>query len=204
MSEVGDLRRREIYKAVRAATITAAGTAERRGRFRIVQLSIQHNHIHLLVEAESSEMLARGVQGFKISAARNINTALRVGARRRRGAVFADRYHLVVIRSPRQARHVLAYVLSNWRKHGEDRSGRARAWLVDPFSSAVSFSGWKELEGQAPWTIRPGYQPLVVSAPESWLLRVGWRRHGAISVREVPGHRAWPAARRHAPTGALG
>ncbi|MEO7734556.1 MAG: transposase [Kofleriaceae bacterium] len=190
VSEVGNLRRREIYKAVRAATITAARTAERRGRFRIVQLSIQHTHIHLLVEAESTETLACGMQGFKISVARHINTALRIGGRRRRGAVFADRYHLVVIRSPRQAQHVLAYVLCNWRKHGEDRSGLARAWLVDPFSSAVSFTGWKELEGQAPWRIRPGYQPLIVTPPQSWLLRIGWWRHRAISVREVPGQRA--------------
>jgi len=192
VSEIGNLRRREIYRAVRAATITAAGTARRRGQFRIVQLSIQHNHIHMLVEAESTAALACGMQGFKISAARNINTALRVSGRRRQGAVFSDRYHVVVIRSPRQARHVLAYVLCNWRKHREDRSGLARTWLVDPFSSAISFAGWKELEGQAPWTIRAGYQPLIVTAPKSWLLCVAWRRHGAISVREVPGPRARP------------
>ncbi|MEO7733328.1 MAG: transposase [Kofleriaceae bacterium] len=199
VAEVGSLRRREIYKAVRAASITAAGTEERRGQFRIVQLSIQHNHIHMLVEAESNETLACGMQGFKISAARHINTALRVGGRRRRGAVFADRYHLVVIRSPRQARHVLAYILCNWRKHGEDRSGLARAWLVDPFSSAISFAGWKELEGQPPWKVRPGYLPLIVTAPRSWLLRIGWWRHGAISVREVPSQNVRPAARRHEP-----
>ncbi len=186
VADVGNLRRREIYKAVRAASITVAGTAARREQFRINQLSIQRNHIHMLVEAESAEALARGMQGFQISAARHINTALRVGGRRRRGSVFADRYHVVVIRSPRQARHVLAYVLGNWRKHGEDRGGRASTWLVDPFSSAVLFAGWKELEGKAPWTIRPGYEPLVVTAPRSWLQCVGWTRHGAISVYEVP------------------
>ncbi|MEO7735317.1 MAG: transposase [Kofleriaceae bacterium] len=198
VSEVGNLRRREIYQAVRAASRTAAGSAERRGRFRIVQLSIQHNHIHMLVEAESTADLACGMQGFKISAARNINTALRVGGRRRRGAVFADRYHLVVIRSPRHARHVLAYVLCNWRKHGEDRSGLPSIWLVDPFSSTVSFAGWKELAGQPPWKIRPGYHPLIVTAPRSWLLNVGWWRHGAISVREVPSQRVLQVARRQA------
>ncbi len=184
--EVGNLRRREVYRAVRAATITAASSETRRGRFRIVQLSIQHNHIHMLVEAEDAGALATGMQGFQISAARHINTALRVGARRRRGKVFVDRYHVVVIRSPRQARHVISYVMNNWRKHGEDRSGLSRNWLVDPFSSAVSFADWKELEGQAPWTIRTSYHPLVVTAPQSWLLRTGWKEHGAISCREVP------------------
>jgi Transposase IS200 like len=190
VSDVGNLRRREVYKAVRAATITAAGTAERREQFRICHLSIQHNHIHMLVEAQSAEALAIGMQGFQISAARHINTALRVGGRRRRGSVFGDRYHVVVIRSPRQARHTLAYVLGNWRKHGEDRRGLARSWWVDPFSSAVSFTGWKELEGTEPWTIRPDYAWLAVCAPRSWLQRIGWRQHGAISVYEVPGPHA--------------
>lgn len=196
--EVGNLRRGEVYKAVRAASITAAASAARREQFRISHLSIQHNHIHMLVEAESTEALTKGMQGFQISAARHINTALRVGARRRRGSVFADRYHVVVIRSPKQARHVLAYVLGNWRKHGEDRHGLPSTWLVDPFSSAVSFRGWKELEGQAPWTLRPGYKPLVVTAARSWLLCIAWRRHGAISVREVPGQHARSTAQRSA------
>jgi REP element-mobilizing transposase RayT len=185
--DVGNLRRREIFKAMRAASITAASTAERREQFRISHLSIQHNHVHMLVEAKSTEALASGMQGFQISAARHINTALRVGGRRRRGSVFADRYHLVVIRSPRQARHALAYLLGNWRKHGEDRSSLSRRWMVDPFSSAVSFTGWKELEGKEPWTIRADYERLVVSAPRSWLQCIGWKRHGAISVYEVPG-----------------
>jgi len=196
VADVGNLRRREIYNAVRAASITAASTAERREQFRISHLSIQHNHIHMLVEAQSAEALARGMQGFQISAARHINTALRVGGRRRRGSVFGDRYHVVVIRSPRQARHTLAYVLGNWRKHGEDRTGLSRRWLVDPFSSAVAFTGWKELEGKAPWTIRPDYEQLVVSAPRSWLQCIGWRRYGAISVFEVPSQGARSTARR--------
>lgn len=34
------------------------------------------------------------------------------------------------------------------------------------------------------------YEPLPVSRPQTWLLSVGWRRHGLISVREVPGERA--------------
>jgi len=150
----------------------------------------------MLVEAKDTDVLASGMQGFQISAARHINTALHANGRRRRGSVFADRYHVVVIRSPRYVRHVIAYVLCNWRKHREDQYGLARSWLVDPFSSAVLFTGWKELEGQPPWTIRPDYEPLVVAAPQSWLLTTAWRRHGAISVGEVPGRRDGERSRR--------
>src|SRR6185436_14788644 len=62
---VGSLRRRAMYKAIREASITAA----LRGRFRIVHLSLQRTHIHMLAEAETELALARGMQGFQISAA---------------------------------------------------------------------------------------------------------------------------------------
>jgi REP element-mobilizing transposase RayT len=170
---VGSLRRRAMYRAMREATIVAAV----RERIRIVHISLQRTHVHLLIEAESAQALARGMQGFQISAARNINTLLGNGSVRRRGSVFAGRYHAVVIRSPRYARHALAYVLCNWRKHGEDREGLASTWLVDPFSSAISFPDWQELDGKdLMWPIRATYDPLMVRRPESWLLREGWMR----------------------------
>src|SRR3954469_7981019 len=79
--EVGSLRRREMYKAIREATITAA----LRERFRIVHVSLQRTHVHFLVAADHKAALARVMQGFTISAARNINSVLGEGVRRRRG-----------------------------------------------------------------------------------------------------------------------
>jgi REP element-mobilizing transposase RayT len=184
---VGSMRRRAMYKAMRDATITAA----LRERFRIVHISLQRTHVHMLVEAETKEALARGMQGFQISAARNINTVLGDRYRRRRGKVFADRYHVEVIKSPTRARRALVYVLGNWRKHGEDRHGDARTWLVDPFSTAILFPDWEELEGKAfMWPMRETYDPLVVRRPASWLLREGWKLCGPISARDVPSKRA--------------
>jgi REP element-mobilizing transposase RayT len=173
-----------MYKAMREATIVAAV----RERIRIVHISLQRTHVHLLIEAENRQALARGLQGFQISAARNINTLLGDGIRRRRGTVFSDRYHLEVITSPTRARHALSYLLNNWRKHREDQQGLAKTWLVDPFSSGISFPGWKELEQHAfMWPVRPTYDPLVVRRPASWLLTEGWKVHGGtISARDVP------------------
>jgi REP element-mobilizing transposase RayT len=182
--EVGSLRRRAMYKAIREATITAA----LRERFRIVHVSLQRTHVHLLIEADHKLALARGMQGFTISAARNINTALGDGVRRRRSKVFADRYHVEVITTPTRAYHALGYILGNWRKHGEDRHGLASTWLVDPFSSAISFPDWQELQDQPwMWPIRETYDPLVVRRPQSWLLREGWKLGGGpISARDMP------------------
>ncbi|HEY0993232.1 MAG TPA: transposase [Kofleriaceae bacterium] len=184
VAQVGNMRRRSLYKAMRDATITAG----LRERFRIVHISLQRNHVHMLVEASNKLALARGMQGFQISAARHINTALGVDRyRRRRGPVFADRYHLEVITSPTQAHRTLSYVLNNWRKHREDRDGLASTWLVDPFSSGISFPGWKELDDKAVmWPVRDGYDPLFVRRPASWLLREGWKLVAPISARDVP------------------
>jgi REP element-mobilizing transposase RayT len=169
---------------LREATIVAAV----RERIRIVQISLQRNHVHLLVEAESKLALSRGMQGFQISAARNINAMLGEDRyRRRRGRVFADRYFAEIIKTPTQARHALNYVVNNWRKHGEDQQGLASTWLVDPFSSGVSFPDWTELDGKHfMWPIRATYDPLIVRRPESWLLREGWKLSGSISARDVP------------------
>jgi REP element-mobilizing transposase RayT len=188
ISAVGNLRRRCAYQAVRWATLTTA----RRENFRICHLSIQHNHIHLIVEASDKQALAAGMQGFQCSAAKHLNAAISKGKARprRRGAVFPDRYHAEIITSPTQARHALAYVMNNFRRHGEDRTAPASTWKVDPFSSGITFPGWAEY-GDAPflWRGPPTYDPLITYQPRTWMLREGWKMSGAISCYAVPASR---------------
>ena len=175
--EVGRLRRRAAYAAVRAAIAVCIGRPD----FRIVQSSIQGNHIHLLVEADDKRALTRGVRAFMISAARRLNRA--VG---RKGPVF-ERYHMTVVRTPRQARHALAYVINNWRRHREHLAGpKQRRAHIDPYSSGPRFDGWREPPVRL--ELPAGYKPLPVLQARSWLLTVGWRKHHPlIDVREVPG-----------------
>jgi REP element-mobilizing transposase RayT len=189
IGQVGSLRRRFTYGAIREATLTTA----RREDFRIVHVSIQRTHVHLLVEADGKGALAAGMQGFQISAAKHLNAAISKGkpGPRRRGTVFPDRYHAEVITSPRQARHALSYVLCNWRKHKEDQRLPMSEWKVDWFSTAAMFPGWAEYapyeEEPFLWRGPETYDPLVVYQPRTWLLRDGWRKGGAaISTREVP------------------
>jgi putative transposase len=185
ISAVGNLRRRFTYRAIREATLTTA----RREDFRIVHLSIQRTHLHLLVEAHNKGALAAGMQGFQISAAKHLNAAISRGkpGPRRRGTVFPDRYHAEIITSPRQARHALSYVLGNWRKHDEDRAQPMSTWTIDWFSSAAMFPGWVEYGEEAfLWRGPATYDPLVVYQAKTWLLREGWKKAGAISYRDVP------------------
>jgi len=188
---VRTLRRRLTYHAIREATLTTA----RREDVRIVHVSIQRRHVHLLVEADGKAALAAGMQGFQISAAKHLNAAISRGkpGPRRRGRVFQDRYYAEVITSPTQARHALAYVLSNWRKHEEDRRQPMSEWKIDWFSTAAMFPGWAEYKPYEDepflWRGPPTYDPLVVHQPRTWLLREGWRKSGPISCREVPSAR---------------
>jgi hypothetical protein len=91
-------------------------------------------------------------------------------------------------REARRVRNTLAYVLNNWRHHGEDKLEIAKDWVIDPFASGLWFTGWKERDDNG-YTYRapPGYRGFVVWQPSLWLLREGWKRWGLISVHEVPG-----------------
>lgn len=175
--EVGWMRRPKAYRAIRRAL---AVVIDRHHDFRIVHFSLQRDHVHLLCEAENKQALARGVQGFEISAAKHLNRACQ-----RAGRVFSDRYYVESIDSVRQVRHALAYVLNNWRKHQHDGVGLFRG-RIDPFSSGMQFAGWKEpLDGALP----PDYERPRVAIPQCWLLAEGWKRAAPISVFEIPGDR---------------
>lgn len=186
--EVQPLRRKVLYSAIRRATQVVA----RRTDMRIVELSIQDTHIHLMAEAQNRIALAKGMQSFGISAARNINAALLReaiargdrGATARHGSVIADRYHACVLKTPRQVRNCLAYILNNWRHHQADRN---HPWPYDPYSSGPMFASWREAEGRL-FGVPAAYRPLVVRPATTWLLRIGWKnRNGTISLFEMPG-----------------
>ena len=151
-----------VYRAVRGALAEGQKTA-----FRVVHFSVQSNHLHLIVEASNKETLSRGMQGLTVRMARAVNRAMDA-----RGSVFLDRYHAHELKTPRETRAALLYVLQNWAKHG---SGGA----YDPLSSAVWFDGWS----RPPTEETP---PSIVAAPRTWLITVGWRRHGLLRLGEKP------------------
>ena len=135
-------RKRAIEDALREAK-------ERFG-MRIVHYSIQGTHLHLIVETEDPSAFSRAVQGLAVRLARALN---RLAART--GKVFADRYHMHVLKTLREVASTVKYVLENFRHHlREDVAPQG----VDPCSSA----GWQD--------DRPGVEP-PYSPPRTWLVR---------------------------------
>jgi REP element-mobilizing transposase RayT len=192
-SEVGWLRKFDMYAAFRRAlAVVGVDPSE----FRIVHISVQNTHVHLICEAVTKRALSRGMRAFQISAAKHLNAAISRRRRldtRRRGRVFTDRYHVEVLTSPTQVRNALAYVLNNWRRHGVDRGAVVELdhGRLDAYASGLAFAGWRESlpsDVQMP----PNYEPPLVSGPATWLLRVGWMKARSISMFEIPGPRHHP------------
>jgi putative transposase len=96
------------------------------------------------------------------------------------------RYHHRSLRSPREVRRALAYVLLNARRHLAKSRGalRSAAAHLDGASSARWFDGWRpEVTSRIPEASGAS----EVARPRTWLLRIGWRRHGLVDPSEVPG-----------------
>ena len=155
--------------------------ASERGDFRVPHYSLQGDHAHLIVEAHGKDALARGMMSIGARLARAVN---RVGSRS--GPVLDGRYDHRSLRSPREVRRALAYVLLNARRHlaKQRRKESAAAPPFDPASSARWFDGWRP-EAASRFRVSSGAPE--VARPRTWLLRVGWRRHGLVDPSEVPG-----------------
>jgi REP element-mobilizing transposase RayT len=153
-----------------------------RGDFRVSHYSLQGDHAHLIVEARGKDALARGMKSIAARLARALNRTFG-----RSGPVLDGRYHHRSLRSPREVRRALAYVLLNARRHLQRHRRTARAARrarLDPASSARWFDGWRPEAASCP---PEAPERREVARPRTWLLRVGWRRHGLVDPEEVPG-----------------
>jgi REP element-mobilizing transposase RayT len=113
--------------------------------FRLVRFSVLGDHLHLIVEADDSVALSRGMQGLNTRLAKALNKLLG-----RTGTLFEDHYHSRLLKSPTEVARALAYVRTNARKH----YGNIER---DYYSS--DHAEWRDL----------------LAVPVTWLLNVGWK-----------------------------
>jgi hypothetical protein len=123
------------------------------------------------------------MQSLGVSLAKRVNA--RLG---RRGHVLQERYHVHILKTPREVKNALSYVLSNSYNH----AGRRGRIALDAFSSAITVadSAWRALLGRE-WRrvvgFPEGFEPSETRAlgekvsallcpPGTWLLNVGWAR----------------------------
>lgn len=143
----------------------------RQDRFRIVHFSLGADRLHFVCEAKSARRLIRTMRALSVALARRLNRLWG-----REGRVFADRYRARTLESPSAVRDALAELFLGGESSGPD----------DAFTSAAWFDGWKSSPTSPRGTTRdrrhgPTRAPVV--PPRTWLLRVGWRRHGLLDPR---------------------
>jgi len=172
------LRRRELFNCFKQAVRKARSQG-----LAIAHFAVLSNHMHLVLEAPDRRNLARQMQSLGVSLAKRLNSHLA-----RKGAVLLERYHVHVLRTPREVRNALAYVLSNAFKHAGSK-GRVQ---LDSFSSAVTVKdpAWAQLLGRR-WRSVVGFPEedspgsalallaeveSLLSRPRTWLLSRGWER----------------------------
>ncbi|MBI2893184.1 MAG: hypothetical protein HYY06_06495 [Deltaproteobacteria bacterium] len=120
---------------------------------RLVEFSVQGEHIHLMAETGDTVALGRAIKGLSVRLAKGLNRMMG-----RRGRVVGDRYHSRVLRTPTETRNAIRYIRNNHRRHMAQVGKLLPADFTDPYSSCCP-----ELAA-------------ILPAPRSWLLRAGWHR----------------------------
>ena len=133
-------------KTAFAAVERALKVAKDRLGVRVVHFAVLGNHLHLIVEADHSVALSRGMQGMTIRLAKALNAALR-----RRGPVFADHYHSRLLRTPNEVANAVRYVRTNAEHHFPELGAGKDAFGSDA-------------------------RPDLAAPPRTWLLTIGWTR----------------------------
>jgi putative transposase len=174
-----DLRAQTPFRALRGTLVRLT----KRASLRVVHFSVQRDHVHMIVETPDGADLARGLQGLASGIARVVNRA--VG---RRGRFWRDRHHRRELKTPREVRTAIVYVLMNFRKHAPEDMLFTLGEL-DPRSSAAWFEGWDPRAGPLLESVRRvvGDLSSQPTAPAgTWLGRVGWQRLGLIRAYDRP------------------
>src|SRR5215472_9222912 len=138
------LRSPRVFPEARRA-IGAASRAE----FCVAHFSVQNDHVHLIVEAEDRDAPSRGIWGLAIRLTRAVNRVLE-----RRGSIWDDRYHARPLRTPREVRSALVYVVQNFRNTSAGRPASTRARRHD---GSTVFATGKSL--RAKWRTSSAHTP---------------------------------------------
>ena len=112
------IRNKDSLKLLKRAILNA-----RKHGLRVLHFSLQSNHIHLIIEAASNEVLTKGMRSLTVTMAKGL----------RKGRIQKERYHLHVLKSLREAKNAIRYVLFNQQKHEKGTYSK-----IDEYSSLLS------------------------------------------------------------------
>lgn len=149
------IRNKEKLKLLKKAILNS-----QRFGLKVLHYSLQSNHVHLIVEATDSKMLTKGMRSITVTMARGID----------QGRVQLQRYHLHVLRTVRETRNALSYVLFNDQKHTGKKTVK-----MDGFSSIVFMKEIKDIVRKKGFTLlwQESKQVNFLSKASSYLYKSG-------------------------------
>lgn len=121
---------------------------------KVTQFSLQHNHIHLIIEAESNEILTAGMRSITITFAKGLQ----------KGKVQIERYHLHVLKTLREVRNAVKYVMFNSQKH-------EKGTCVDEFSFVCKKQVKEFVKETGSWLRVARFSDWLPDVPGSYLLK---------------------------------
>ena len=113
---------------------------------RIIHYTLEFDHVHLLVEADSKSMLGTGMQSFGIAFSKGINKIKAL-----KGQVFKTRYHFRKLKSPTEVKNVIHYIFGNAIKHKSSS-------FINQYNSLVAVESYTKLY--------PGFELGLISTIE--------------------------------------
>ena len=103
--------------------------------FEVCYYSVQSNHIHLIAETKDTESLIKGMRSIT-------NTIVkRIG----KGTIQIERYHLHILKNPKETKNALDYVINNDLKHSGRKNkfkgnySPADSWLLQDAQKKLLF-----------------------------------------------------------------
>jgi REP element-mobilizing transposase RayT len=98
------IKNKECLKLLKRSIQNAKKTG-----LKIIHFSLQSNHVHLITEAEDNKTLTQGMRALTITFAKGL----------KKGKIQIERYHLHVLKSIKEAKFAIQYVLFNQQKHAK-------------------------------------------------------------------------------------
>lgn len=145
------IRNKSCLKILKRAIYNA-----RRQGLRILHFSLESNHVHLILEAHNNGILSRGMRSLTITFAKGVN----------RGRIQPERYHLHVLKSLRETKTAINYVLLNHQKHRNLKKA-----YINPYSSLGVVQDLRQLARETKFTIiwRKLKEVTSLDRPQSWV-----------------------------------
>lgn len=119
------VRNKDTLRLLKRALINA-----RKKGLRILHASLQSNHVHVIVEADSNAILTRGMRSLTVTMAKGL----------KKGRIQLQRYHLHVLKSALETKNAIHYVLFNKQKHEKGTYSR-----IDGYSSILGLRNGLQL-----------------------------------------------------------